>query len=189
MSQQGAEALISFDDGEVSKQRREKKYRHPELDERLRTERTETEIRLMKDARHHGVPVPEITGEGETGFRMEEVDGEMLKNVLDPELFRSLGENVAILHSIDIIHGDLTTSNVIAEDSEPWIIDFGLSFRSQRIEDRAVDIHLLKQVLESSHPNRSEELWEAFLDGYEEYQKYDEVMERLEEVEERGRYK
>jgi Kae1-associated kinase Bud32 len=189
MSKQGAEAWISFEGGEVSKQRREKEYRHPELDERLREERTETEIRLMKDARHHGVPVPEILEEDSTGFRMEEVDGEMMKDVLDPELFRSLGENVAILHSIDVIHGDLTTSNVMVENSEIRIIDFGLAFRSQRIEDRAVDIYLLKQVLESSHPVHADSCWEKFLDGYRDYEKSGKVLERFEEVKERGRYK
>ncbi|MFT4868365.1 MAG: TP53 regulating kinase-like protein [Candidatus Nanohaloarchaea archaeon] len=103
-------------------------------------------------------------------------------------MMKELGENVALLHSIDIIHGDLTTSNAIA-DEEIYLIDFGLSFRSQRIEDRAVDIHLLKQVLESSHPEVSKEAWQNFLKGYSEYEDSEKVLEQLEEVEQRGRYK
>ena len=99
------------------------------------------------------------------------------------------GQNIAYLHSADIIHGDLTTSNAMTLDGEIYIIDFGLSFRSQRSEDKAVDIHLLKQVLNSSHPEVAKKAWRNFIDGYTEYEKSDEVLEQLKDVEERGRYK
>ena len=188
MDELGAEAHVTLENGMVKKERPLKSYRHPELDSRLRTERTETEARLMEDARRHGVNVPEISSVDDNSIMMDRIEGEKLRDNLEIQSFQSLGRNIAYLHETDIIHGDLTSSNVIV-GKEVYIIDFGLSFRSQRIEDRAVDIHLLKQVLESSHPQKADEMWESFLKGYREYRRYEEVMERLEEVEERGRYK
>lgn len=186
MEYRGAEATVEVND-EVVKKREPKKYRHPELDERLRTERTSTEARIMKAARKHGANVPPVEKVDETTLEMEKVNGEPLKDVIEPEHLRAYGRNVAYMHSADIIHGDLTTSNAIL-GGELYVIDFGLSFRSQRIEDRAVDIHLLKQVLESSHPEL-EDSWKQFVKGYSEYDQSDEVLEQLEDVESRGRYK
>ncbi|MFQ3275305.1 MAG: Kae1-associated kinase Bud32 [Candidatus Nanohaloarchaea archaeon] len=189
-TEKGAEAEVEIGEDQVVKRRSEKKYRHPELDQKIRKERTETEEKLISEARKYGVNVPEAEKTENSVLEIEKIDGEKLKEVVEkkPDLMKELGENVALLHSIDIIHGDLTTSNAIA-DEEIYLIDFGLSFRSQRIEDRAVDIHLLKQVLESSHPEVSKEAWQNFLKGYSEYEDSEKVLEQLEEVEQRGRYK
>lgn len=188
MDQRGAEAVVSFDESTAEKKREKKRYRHPELDEKLRTERTTREVRLLKKARKYNVSVPEILEESETQFRMEKIDGEKLRDNLQKDLFEKLGEEVAALHELDIIHGDLTTSNVIAGE-ELKIIDFGLAYQSERVEDKAVDIHLLNQVLESSHSGQSRDMWESFLKGYRGMEDSDEVLEQLEEVEQRGRYK
>jgi Kae1-associated kinase Bud32 len=188
---QGAEAEIEIKDDTVVKKRSRKRYRHPELDERLRKERTETEERLIMDARKYGVKAPEVEMMADSELEIEKVEGETLNEHVEdnPELLRALGENVAYLHSTDIIHGDLTTSNAMVEENTLILIDFGLSFRSQRLEDRAVDIHLLKQVLETSHPEIAGEGREYFIEGYREYERSYEVLEQLEEVEKRGRYK
>lgn len=184
----GAEAVIEFTDSEAVKKREKKNYRHPELDEKLRRDRTDREVRLLKKARKYNVAVPEVVEDSEDRFKMEKVDGEKLRDNLKEEYFEKLGEEVAGLHEIDVIHGDLTTSNVIVgEDLN--IIDFGLAFQSDRIEDKAVDIHLLKQVLESSHSEKSEALWQAFIEGYRTLEESIQVLEQLEEVEQRGRYK
>lgn len=189
-TEKGAEADVEIKQDSVVKTRAEKKYRHTELDKKIREERTETEEKLISEARKYGVNVPEAEKTDDSVLEIEKIDGEKLKEVVGekPGLMEGLGENVALLHSIDIIHGDLTTSNAIA-DEEVFLIDFGLSFRSQRIEDKAVDIHLLKQVLETSHPEVSEESWQNFLEGYSEYKESEKVLDQLEEVEQRGRYK
>jgi N6-L-threonylcarbamoyladenine synthase/protein kinase Bud32 len=189
MQIQGAEATVKIN-GEVVKERKEKKYRHPDLDKRLRTERTQTEAHLIKEAGRAGANVPEILEESETTLRMEKIDGSTLKERLEEniELMKDLGRNVAAIHSKDIIHGDLTTSNAMVAD-KVYLIDFGLAERSQRNEDKAVDIHLLKQVLNTSHAGVAEEAWENFVEGYNEYDKSGVVLEQLEEVEKRGRYK
>jgi Kae1-associated kinase Bud32 len=188
MKIQGAEAVIEFTDSKAVKKRVKKRYRHPELDEKLRKERTDREVRLLKRARKYNVSVPEVIERSEDSFKMEKVNGEKLRDNLKEEYFEKLGEEVAGLHEINVIHGDLTTSNVIVND-ELKIIDFGLSFQSKRIEDKAVDIHLLKQVLESSHSEDAEGMWNSFREGYKKFNDSDQVLKQLEEVEQRGRYK
>lgn len=190
-TEQGAEAEVEIGEYQVVKRRPEKKYRHTELDRKIREERTETEEKLISEARKYGVNVPEAEKISDSVIELEKIDGDKLKEKVGekPGLLEELGENIALLHSIDIIHGDLTTSNAIVKDEEVFLIDFGLSFRSQRTEDKAVDIHLLKQVLESSHPEVAEKAWESFVEGYRDYEASDEVLEQLEEVEQRGRYK
>jgi Kae1-associated kinase Bud32 len=118
---------------------------------------------------------------------MQKIEGKTLKNAVDeePGLLEKLAEQVSRLHSTDVIHGDITTSNAIVSDGEVYLIDFGLSDHSDRVEDKAVDIHLLKQVLKASH---TEEFWEIFAEKYrEEGEK--EVVEKVSEIEDRARYK
>ena len=187
----GAEAVVSIEDDKVVKDRVEKGYRHESIDERLRSERTETETRLMEKADKYGANVPEILDVENSKIEMENIEGVLLKEKIEskPEIMEEVGENVARIHSAEIIHGDLTTSNIKISDGEAYLLDFGLSFSSDRIEDKAVDIHLLKQVLESSHPEVAEKGWNFFKEGYESYEKSGEVLDQLKEVEKRGRYK
>ncbi|MFB6114840.1 MAG: KEOPS complex kinase/ATPase Bud32 [Candidatus Nanohalobium sp.] len=189
MKQKGAEATVTAEDGKVIKEREPKKYRHRDLDTKIREERTETEVKLMEEAIRYGVNAPEPEKIGNTTLEMEKIEGRPLKEVVEdrPEIMEQYGENVAKMHSADIIHGDLTTSNAIVDEGL-YIIDFGLSFRSDRVEDKAVDIHLLKQVLNSSHPEVADKAWESFLEGYRPENRED-VLEQLKEVEKRGRYK
>jgi len=186
----GAEATVKIREDRVVKIREPKKYRHPDIDAKIIEERTESEKRIIEDAIKHGVNAPETEKTDENILEMEKIEGSTLKEVLDNNTkeMEEVGRNVAYLHSANIIHGDLTTSNIILDD-EVYIIDFGLSFRSERAEDKAVDIHLLKQVLNSSHPEGAEEAWKHFLKGYKEYEESGEVLSQLEEVEKRGRYK
>jgi len=187
----GAEATIRIEDDIVSKRREPKNYRHSDLDYKIRTERTDTEVRLIKDAKRHNVNVPEAEKVDDFTIEMEKIDGKILKETLsdNPNIMEDYGRNIGYLHSTEIIHGDLTTSNAMVSENKLYVIDFGLSFRSQRLEDKAVDIHLLKQVLKSSHPEIAEKAWESFVKGYSQYERSDEVLEQLKDVEKRGRYK
>lgn len=188
----GAEATVEIGENKVVKKREPKTYRHPEIDKKLREERTKTEINLMKKAKKHGANVPEIENEDTSTIEMEKINGKALKEVVEEKnkLMAEYGENIARLHSTNIIHGDLTTSNaVLSSEEDLHLIDFGLAYSSERVEDKAVDIHLLKQVLESSHPEVAEKAWESFVKGYKEYEESEKVLEQLKEVEKRGRYK
>lgn len=184
----GAEATVEVGDTAV-KRRPKKGYRHPDLDMRLRRERTEDEARLLERAAKYGVAVPGLVEASEFELEMEMVNGDRLKHRLpDTDVMERLGTEVAKLHSCQIIHGDLTTSNVVVSSGEPFLIDFGLAYNSERAEDRAVDIHLLHQVLNSSHPAAAEDSWDAFLEGYSELDGSDSVVDTVDDVRSRRRY-
>ncbi len=188
---QGAEAVISLDGGKVVKERIEKGYRHPDLDERLRRDRTDLERRLLEKASGAGVKVPEILNSSDFKLEMERIEGQKVKDVIENkiELCKDIGESIARLHSSDIIHGDLTTSNMLLKDGQIYFIDFGLGFFSQRVEDRATDLRLLRQVLRSTHFEIAEEAFDRILDSYLSfYDRGEEVVERLEEMSDRTRY-
>lgn len=188
----GAEATVEISDGEAMKQRTEKGYRHPQLDARLRGERTDREARLLRKARQAGVRTPEVLEEDGEVLILEQIEGDVLKNVFREReaLWPVIGENIARLHARDIIHGDLTTSNMIVSEEDLYFIDFGLGFFSDRTEDRATDLHLLDEVLESTHPDVAEAAIQVILDAYqEEAVEAEDVMERYRDVGQRGRYR
>jgi len=184
----GAEAVITLEDGVVRKWRLPKSYRLPALDERIRQERTIREARITSDARRHGVQTPIICDVSRFELKMEHIKGDKLKDVISPELSRKVGEMVGKLHKGGIIHGDLTTSNMILVDGEICLIDFGLSFYERSVEAQGVDVHVYFQTLESTH-DRPEELIEAFRAGYiQVYHGGESVLERVKEIKARGRY-
>ena len=105
-------------------------------------------------------------------------------------LAEMIGKNIGKLHKADIIHGDLTTSNMILKGKEVFFIDFGLGYISRKIEDKAVDLHLLKQALEAGHNKTHKTLFEAVKKGYTKTNpEAKKIFERLTAVERRGRYK
>ncbi len=189
---QGAEAVITKEEDTVRKERVPKEYRHPELDERLRTERTDEEARLLEKAYQAGVRVPTVQNVEDAALKMEYIPGDPLKDVLEDDLglCELIGDSIARLHNNNIIHGDLTTSNMLLHNNEVYFIDFGLGCFSQRIEDRAVDLHLLKEVLDSTHTAVADEAMERVLDAYtDQCRKADAVMQRYDTIAERGRYR
>ncbi len=208
---QAAEAIIYKIDSinhhpYIIKNRIKKSYRLPELDNRIRKRRTKKEAKLLlKASKVINCPIP-ITNEkiqisNETKLKMPFIEGKKLSEYLDKfsttkqkQICKQIGQDVAKLHNQDIIHGDLTTSNMILVESSKknpriFFIDFGLGYISKKIEDKAVDIHLLKQALEAKHFKNWKELFDEFLKGYKKYKESDKILERLKAVEKRGRYK
>lgn len=191
---QGAEAVIHSDGAVVVKHRFEKSYRHPEIDAGLRKYRTRRESKVIEKLAEIGFPGPKLIqmDDREMKIAMNHVPGVLVKEVLQKnhkKLSREIGRKVARLHTNNIIHGDLTTSNMIL-GKEIHFIDFGLSFFSDKEEDKAVDLHLLKQALESKHYQIFEECFRGVVEGYsEKYDEADKILKRLEIVESRGRNK
>lgn len=187
----GAEAIV-FQDGDlVIKERPQKGYRHYKLDASLRKTRAKKEAKILKDLESLGVLAPRLIEHRDSTITMSYVRGEKLRERLDQDssLAQQVGRIIAKLHDANIIHGDLTTSNMILqEDGSIALIDFGLTIHSTRIEDKAVDLHLFKQALESKHYKIADNAWEYFLKGYLS-QDRKEVLERLDLVEMRGRNK
>jgi len=238
---QGAEAIITLKDDEIIKNRIEKSYRIPVLDERIRKSRTKAEAKIIKKL--SGIlPVPKIIKtDDKQEIIMEFIKGDKLSNSLEnldyKKICRLIGENISKMHDAGIIHGDLTTSNMIYVEKDKnlsenitsnisqnadiiniksakqlskrrllskniksseseivnpedkvYFIDFGLAFHSSKIEDKAVDLHLLRQALEAKHFTIEKECFKIILDNYRP-QKYKEIIERIKVIESRGRYK
>ena len=191
---QGAEAKLYLTDNKVIKDRFEKDYRIKEIDKRLRKSRTKREAKIFDKLSLIDFPAPKlIESDDKQKIVMDFVKGPKVRDILEKSDYKKLsseiGKKIAILHNNNIIHGDLTTSNMILSN-EVYFIDFGLSFFSHKIEDKAVDLHLLKQALESKHYRVWEDCFKAALEGYKtECRDCSEVLKRLERVEGRGRYK
>jgi len=196
--QQGAEAKIILDESEnrIIKDRIKKSYRIKELDDKIRRQRTRSEAKLLEKASKI-IPVPSPFPLKEfSRIEMPFIDGKRLSEALDnfplekqKEILRQIGEEIGKLHKEDIIHGDLTTSNMILVDDSVYFVDFGLGYISKKIEDKAVDLHLLKQALEARHFENWKILFEEVEKGYRDYSEAGKVLERLKAVEKRGRYK
>ena len=195
--QQGAEALILLDKKGITKRRTRKSYRIPEIDEKIRKLRTRSETKLLEKAsKIISVPSVKISNEVSKEIIMDFIDGKKLSDYLDSfplkkqkEICNQIGENISKLHNQDIIHGDLTTSNMILKEDKVYFIDFGLGFNSHKFEDKAVDLHLLRQALEAKHFKNWKALFAGVLKGYSNSKDYKAVLERLKKVEKRGRYK
>lgn len=189
----GAEAVIYREGDVVVKERPAKPYRHPSLDAALRKGRTKKEAKVLQDLQRLGVPAPTLISSNphEGLLRMTFVQGVKLKEALDkdPSLATKVGEHLSTMHDADLVHGDLTTSNMILKDDRSlWFIDFGLSFNSTRVEDLAVDVHLWRQALASKHHPVESQAWSSFLEGYQPHRRAL-ILKRLAMVEKRGRNK
>ncbi|OGM01729.1 Kae1-associated kinase Bud32, partial [Candidatus Woesearchaeota archaeon RBG_13_36_6] len=169
-------------------------YRIEQIDEKLRRFRTRRESKLLDKLAKLGF-TPKLLGSNDKKMivEMELVDGPRLRDVLNNKNYKKyckeIGEKVAILHNNDVIHSDLTTSNMVLKE-QIYFIDFGLSFESSKIEDKAVDLHLLKQALESKHYSIFEQAFREVIKAYKKEAKHaEQILERFEKVEMRGRYK
>ncbi len=202
----GAEAVILKKNKDVIKRRVKKSYRFKELDDKIRKRRTRSEAKLLDKASKF-IPIPKIkkVDDESKEIIMEFIQGKKLSEHLEifslekqKEICRQIGKNISRIHNNEIIHGDLTTSNMILVDGKKskdkdkfkiYFIDFGLGFISYRTEDKAVDLHLLRQALEARHFKNWNALFAEVLKGYSNSKDYEAVLERLKKVEKRGRYK
>ncbi len=218
---QGAEAIIilSSNKNKILKKRIKKSYRISKIDEKIRKLRTRNEAKLLRKASEI-IPIPKIIRENEKTkeIEMEFVEGEKLSENLNSfslkkqiQVCKKIGENIAKLHNENIIHGDLTTSNMILSEQENkkikhkfklkkefnkrkldslYFIDFGLGFKSHKYEDKAVDLYLLKQAIEAKHFQNYKKLFSEIIKEYKNNSSDSEkVIERLKKVEIRRRYK
>ena len=196
---QGAEAVLFKDRGEIIKERLSKSYRLAQLDESLRKFRTRREAKVLSKLQEVDFPAPHLKdfSDKRMSIVMDFVPGEKLRDVLIrgddyQNLAHEVGERVGKLHLKNIIHGDLTTSNMIVhkENKILHLIDFGLSSFSDKIEDKAVDLYLLDRALESKHYQIYPEVFNSVIEGYEAaYPDAKHVLERFKAVSGRGRNK
>ena len=201
----GAEATIylshCYGKKVVIKSRNVKKYRHPNLDNKIRKFRTIHEPQLMNEAKKAGVSTPIIflVDTKKMSIMMEFIAGKQVKHILTNlpvserrKLFLEIGKLIAKLHSHGIIHGDLTTSNIILNGNDKiFFIDFGLAEKQVELEARGVDLHLMKRGLQSTHNKYAKDCFSIIMEGYsvimgKSFAKA--IRNKIQEIERRGRY-
>jgi Kae1-associated kinase Bud32 len=191
--QQGAEAIIIHKGDSVIKDRVSKGYRHPELDKKIIKQRTKSEAKILEKASKL-IPCPLPTNVEFNEIEMPFIEGKKLSENLEKldykKISKIIGNQIAKIHDNNIIHGDLTTSNMIWNNNEKklYFIDFGLGYISPKLEDKAVDLHLIKQALEAKHYSIYKECEKIILDNYNSKDK-DKILSQLKKVEARGRNK
>ncbi|EFD93110.1 MAG: protein of unknown function RIO1 [Candidatus Parvarchaeum acidophilus ARMAN-5] len=188
----GSEATVFENKGIIIKRRNRKKYRIKEIDEKLRIRRTRSEFRIMERLYSAGIKVPQPLKLDEKNMQisMKKIDGKKLAENFKKEDAPIIGKLVAMMHNQGIIHGDLTTSNMIRNKDDIYLIDFGLSYSSKKDEDLASDLFLFKTALKSKHNEVSYEAFKAFISSYKTNigKEFKGIDTHLKDIEERRRY-
>jgi TP53 regulating kinase-like protein len=184
----------------IFKVRNPLRYRLPVLDEAIRRSRTIHEAQMIHSARSAGLRTPYLYAIDipNSTLVMEYIRGERVKDVIPAlqtrkvrEIFRDLGRAAGSLHASGIMHGDLTTANVVYGEGELAFVDFGLAVRTRRIEDCAVDLRLIKETLSGAHPELSADALDAIYEGYSAIvgtSRFHSTLRQLQSIERRGRY-
>jgi len=191
--QQGAEAIIYLKNNQILKKRIKKSYRIDKIDKKLRNSRTKSEAKIMnKLSKFINVPKILEVDKNKQEILMEYIKGEKLSDNLEKSKYKKICEQIGKIltkmHDQNIIHGDLTTNNMIYIKNKIYLIDFGLSFHSRKIEDKATDLYLLKQSLKARHNKISKKCFSIVLNNYKS-KDYIQIISRIKKVESRGRYK
>ncbi len=196
----GAEGDIfaTMDQGRpaILKTRNKKPYRNSLLDNKIRRQRTIREALIISEAKSFGIFTPLIyrVNTKDCAILMQHIRGAVVRNLRGKKLVwacKEIGKIAGTLHKNGIMHGDLTTSNFIVSNGRVCTIDFGLSQKTSRIEDHAVDLRLFKEILNSAHVGQMEKLWPSFLSGYRSVvgtDRFQSVLGYVSVIEGRGRY-
>lgn len=188
----GAESeIIIIDNKTLRKIRLGKKYRHELLDIKLRRSRTKREYKILKKLheKNINIPKPYNINLKETYIDFEYLNGDVLKKVLDKDKLINGFKEICKLHNEEIVHGDLTTLNMMYSNNKVYLIDFGLSGFSSNVEERGVDLNLFFTCIENEHPNLFHLKDELIKIYKKEVKEGKDVIKRLEEIELRGRNK
>ena len=180
----------------ILKIRKIKNYRNPNLDLKIRKQRTIKESQIMAQVKSFGIPVPLVyfVNLKKSSIIMQKISGKPVHDLSDSKIIQysvQIGKLVGTLHKNGIMHGDLTTSNFILSNGIIYVIDFGLSQNTIKSEDHAVDLRLIKEILNSAHARIFEKSWDNFLIGYKSIvgnTKFNKITNLVTNIEMRGRY-
>ena len=183
----GAEAeiysILAFEKKLIVKKRISKKYRNPTLDKKIIKTRNKQEANLLQKVKNAGILTPTIYYVGKDKIIQEFIED--TKNY-KPNL-KKIGKEIAKLHEINVIHGDLNLINIIInKKNQIYFIDFGLGSISQKIEDKATDLLVFKKTLLSKKETKN--YWPEIIKGYQNFSKNSQIIEKIEIIEKRARY-
>ena len=196
----GAEADIYLtvwqNSNAILKIRKTKNYRNSSLDSKIRKQRTIKESQIISQVKSFGIPAPLVyfVNLKNTSIIMQEIPGKPVHDLPESkiiQLCKTIGKLVGMLHKNGIMHGDLTTSNFIFFKNNVYVIDFGLSQNTIKPEDHAVDLRLIKEILNSAHAKIMVPAWKNFLLGYKSVvgnANYVKITKLVSDIESRGRY-
>jgi TP53 regulating kinase-like protein len=200
LRKKGAEADIYQSKWQNSKAilkiRKIKNYRNTSLDLKIRKQRTIKESQILSQVKSFGIPTPLVyfVNLEKALIVMQEIPGKPVHDLPElkiVELSKEIGKLVGMLHKNGVMHGDLTTSNFILFQNTVFVIDFGLSQNTIKPEDHAVDLRLIKEILNSAHAKIMDAAWKNFLSGYKSVVgnvNYVRIIKLVSEIESRGRY-
>ena len=180
----------------ILKIRKTKNYRNSSLDSKIRKQRTIKESQIISQVKSFGIPAPLVyfVNLKNTSIIMQEIPGKPVHDLSESkiiQLSKTIGKLVGMLHKNGIMHGDLTTSNFIFFKNNIYVIDFGLSQNTIKPEDHAVDLRLIKEILNSAHAKIMVPAWKNFLLGYKSVvgnANYVKITKLVSDIESRGRY-
>lgn len=196
----GAEADIYLtkwnNSNAILKIRKTKDYRNSTLDNNLRRQRTIKESQTLSQVKSYGIPAPLVyfVNLKDSSIIMQYISGipvHDLPAIKIISLSKKMGSLVGTMHKNGLMHGDLTTSNFIFFQKKLYLIDFGLSQNTIKPEDHAVDLRLIKEILNSAHANIMQKAWKNFLSGYKSAvgnSRYLKILNLVADIESRGRY-
>jgi TP53 regulating kinase-like protein len=200
LMKKGAEAdiyIIKWQNSKaILKIRKTKNYRNPILDSNLRKQRTIKESQIISEVKSFGIPTPLVyfVNLEKSSIIMQQIPGKPIHDLPNSKIIslsKQMGNLVGLMHKNGIMHGDLTTSNFIFFKNKVFVIDFGLSLKTIKLENHAVDLRLIKEILNSAHAMIMKPAWENFLFGYKSVvgiPKYLKIINLVSIVESRGRY-
>ena len=180
----------------ILKSRKKKDYRNESLDKRIRKQRTIRECEIISEVKSFGISTPLIYNMDTKNctILMQHIVGTLVNELSESKLIKScieIGKIVGTMHKNGIMHGDLTTSNFIVSKEKIFVLDFGLANRTNKPEDHAVDLRLLKEILNSAHAKIMNNAWSNFLKGYKSAvgpSRFSKVTNLVKVIESRGRY-
>ena len=180
----------------ILKIRKKKDYRVHSLDMRIRTLRTIREAKMISETKSFGITTPLVyfVDEKKCKIYFQLIKGKLVRDLPLNKIIKTckeIGKIVGTLHKNGIMHGDLTTSNFILSNRGLVILDFGLSQKTDKVDDYAIDLRLFKEVLNSAHAQIVEDAWISFVLGYGKILGpvlTEKVLSHVSVIEKRGRY-
>ncbi len=167
----------------VVKVREPKKYRTAALDNELRKSRTRTEAKVLHRLKNAGLNVPALIAVGKYSIFMERLSGKLLRDTrATPTILGEIGTALAKMHTADVAHGDFTPANLMICGHSVFVIDFGLAEITTSIEEKALDLLLIKRSLSETEYGRLLESYRRHYGGAAQ------TLKRLSAIEQRGRY-